>query len=118
MEVSEHQTERTPGNQKKCSQCRVAFGAVLSALCRLLKQVVKGRSAESIETLEPPSVETLARVMRKIELIELVGRGGMGAVYKARQSVYRGPQLVVDRIVAVKVLLAQPDDDGSIYSPF
>jgi predicted Ser/Thr protein kinase len=63
------------------------------------------------EAFEPPSLLELAAIFPQFEILELIGQGGMGAVYKVRQR-------QLDRVVALKILPPGIGGDGAFADRF
>ena len=77
----------------------------------LLARGLNSVAPPSPETWIPPTVEELQRLLPQYEVRAIIGRGGMGAVYKAAQ-----PRL--DREVAIKLLPAELAEDPDFVARF
>lgn len=107
--VDDTERKRLSAQLVEINEADAFFGDDLSKQHGILG--AKGNQA-GLQTEETASfVTTLAADFPELEIIDLIGRGGMGAVFKARQQ-------SLDRVVALKVLPSAWNASGSFRERF
>jgi serine/threonine protein kinase len=93
-----------------CPQCLLKGGLSTQSAAPAEKETIR-ITASQIVTPQPPVPSELANHFPQLEIIELLGQGGMGVVYQARQR-------QLDRLVALKILPAEAGRDPAFAERF
>jgi tRNA A-37 threonylcarbamoyl transferase component Bud32 len=100
---------------KTCPKCNAPIPPEapqgLCPKCLLASASIPTEAGQATEGGPPPSLETIAAGFPQLEILEFIGQGGMGLVFKARQ-----PKL--DRFVALKLLPQKPGADPAFCERF
>lgn len=104
----------TPSPHAPCPQCGAAIPAASEhGLCPrcVFSKALQNTAESGFPPPVPPDLSAVQAAFPHLEVIELIGSGGMGSVFKARQ-----PQL--DRFVALKLLPATLADQPGFAARF
>jgi serine/threonine protein kinase/tetratricopeptide (TPR) repeat protein len=100
---------------RKCPQCGAELKPDVSEglcpACLLQRGIATEGAPPGTPPFTPPTIPDLAKLFPQLEILELIGKGGMGAVYKARQP-------ALDRFVALKILAPRSGGDLDFAARF
>lgn len=99
-------------DSRHCPACGAALPqSTTEGLCPACLMAQAMRPTGDLPPTPAPDIETVRAAFPHLEILSLIGHGGMGAVFKARQ-----PQL--DRAVALKLLAPAHTDDAWFAARF
>ncbi len=105
-------------DESTCHKCggmvSVASPAGLCPACQALAGLVSNtaaRAARRRDDWQPPDPSLIASSFPEIDQVTMIGRGGMGAVFRARQK-------HLDRVIALKILPPQLMEDSTFAARF